>query len=457
LLHTIDVPPGGATLSFQANRETEQGWDFLFVEARTAGGDDWTTLPDLNGHTNQDVGNCPYTYWDLHPFEEHYLTPFVADPGDPNDPGDDFYSCNPTGTTGEWNAASGSGGGWESWSVQIPNAGATTRSVEVSISYASDFSVQFRGVVIDDVVVSTGQGSTGFENDGDVMDGWVAPIAGPVGSPDNPNTWVVSDNVPAVPGDGPRMFGTLEQLPAILDFESNLLGAYPWSATGGVIDDAGVGFALENQTRPTYSPVFWFFNDDPSWVVAHENAHQWFGDLVSVDSWQFTWLNEGFATYMQWLWGESIGGDSPEVIFEDGATIPADDPFWELPIGDPGVDCLFCGEIYFRGAMTLQALRNEVGTNKFFRILRAWIAANRNSTGSIREFIDISESIAKKDLDPLFAQWLGSGKPTIGIPSPKPGPHGPVNLRTMPKAIQDLALVVPKWYSDRFRDPKAIR
>ena len=51
-------------MSFQVNRDTEHDWDFLFVEARTAGGDDWTTLPDLNGHTSQDTGECPYNYWD---------------------------------------------------------------------------------------------------------------------------------------------------------------------------------------------------------------------------------------------------------------------------------------------------------------------------------------------------------------------------------------------------------
>ena len=58
----------------------------MFVEARTAGGDDWTTLPDANGHTSQDTGACPYNYLDFNPFYEHYVTPFIADRAIRTDP-----------------------------------------------------------------------------------------------------------------------------------------------------------------------------------------------------------------------------------------------------------------------------------------------------------------------------------------------------------------------------------
>ena len=118
---TFDVPPGGAQLAFQVVRDTEEAFDFFFVEARTAGGEDWTTLPDLNGHTNQDPGACPYIS-DLHPHLRHYLTDVPPDLGDPDDPDDDiFFPCDPVGTSGEWNAISGQSDGWEAWSVQLPN------------------------------------------------------------------------------------------------------------------------------------------------------------------------------------------------------------------------------------------------------------------------------------------------------------------------------------------------
>ena len=83
-------------------------------------------------------------------------------------------------------------------------------------------------------------------------------------------------------------------------------GPYPFEGSGGIVDDVpGLGFALENQTRPVYSPVF--FSDAASGevVVVHELAHQWAGDSVRLAGWQHIWLNEGFATYAEWLW---VGG-----------------------------------------------------------------------------------------------------------------------------------------------------
>ena len=117
LARTISVPAGGAQLSFWVTRDTEANWDFLFVEAHPVGSDDWTTLPDLNGHTSDDTGLvCPY-WLGLHPFLAHYQT----DNGD--------GTCSPTGTTGEWWAASGSSDGYEQWAVDLSAyAGSTSRS-----------------------------------------------------------------------------------------------------------------------------------------------------------------------------------------------------------------------------------------------------------------------------------------------------------------------------------------
>ena len=94
MARTISVPASGGQLSFWVNRATEPDWDFAFVEAHTVGQDDWTTLPDLNGHTGQGTGNsCPF-WLSLHPFLEHYQ----ADNGD--------GTCSPAGTSGAWWAAS---------------------------------------------------------------------------------------------------------------------------------------------------------------------------------------------------------------------------------------------------------------------------------------------------------------------------------------------------------------
>jgi hypothetical protein len=146
------------------------------VEARTAGGTDWTTLPDVNGHTTQATGDsCAEGWTELHP----QLTSYVTWDGE--------ETCTPTGTTGEWHAASGNSGGWQQWEVDL--SAWAGRTVEVSIAYATDWAVQNLGVFVDDVVLPDGT-STSFETG---MDGWA--IGGPPpGSGPNGNNWVRTDS-----------------------------------------------------------------------------------------------------------------------------------------------------------------------------------------------------------------------------------------------------------------------
>ncbi|MFN8146078.1 MAG: M1 family metallopeptidase [Candidatus Nanopelagicales bacterium] len=425
LTRTLTVPPGGATLSFRVSRDTERGWDHLFVESHTVGLDDWTTLPDDNGHTSQDVGTCPF-FTGAHPFLAHYLTARV----DTTDPANPIDTCDPTGTTGSWNAADGTGSGWEAWQVTLPNATAAPKQVEVSISYESDESVQGQGVSLDDVVYSAGAGSTSFEPDADPLDGWVVAPA-PDGSPDNPNSWATASSVAAIPGPGVGMRKSLNRLPEILAFEASMFGRYPFTTAGGVIPDVQTGFALETQTRPTYSSLFFLFSPDNTsdWVVVHENAHQWYGDSLSVNSWKDIWLNEGFATYAEWLWGEREGYDSPAAEFDYLASFPADDPMWTGAMGDPGVDRLFDSSlVYQRGAMTLQALRMKVGDTAFFQILRTWATVNAGRPVSTEQFIELAERISHKRLERFFDEWLSAGRPA-SLPAP-PAPPAPAALRS---------------------------
>lgn len=420
LTRTISVPAGGATLSFQVQRDTETFFDFLFIEARTAGGDDWTTLPDLNGHTSQDSGDCLFIT-EINPFLLNYITP-ILDEGDPNDPDDDTLTCEPTGTTGSWNGVSGRSDGWETWTVALADANGAARLVEVSITYASDSFVQGRGVILDELIVSTGEGTTGFEADGNVLDGWTTPGV-PAGSEPNPNTWIVADFVPAIPGIGAGAALSFDRQPEIIAWQSDIFGAYPFSASGGILHDGSqVGFALENQTRPNYSPFFFGPGEPNDYVVVHELAHQWFGDYLAVDGWNETWLNEGFATYAEWMWAERVGDFTPDDAWDFFASFPADDGFWDFAIGDPGIDGMFAGQVYDRGALTLHALRREVGDHRFFQIVEQWVITQGGGTVTTRELIDLAESIYNKDLDPLFAEWLSAGKPA-SIVDENPGPN----------------------------------
>ncbi len=173
LTREVAVPSSGGNLTFWVNYSTEADWDYFFVEARSAGGDDWTTLP-ASGHTTQSTGeSCPAGWRTLHPHLNHYQTLAAG-------------ACTPTGTTGKWHAASGGSGGWRQWSADLSEwAG---ESVEISLAYVTDWSTQEDGVAVDDITLPDGT-STSFETG---LDGWV-PAGPPAGSAPNPNNWVRND------------------------------------------------------------------------------------------------------------------------------------------------------------------------------------------------------------------------------------------------------------------------
>jgi hypothetical protein len=95
----------------------------------------------------------------------------------------------------------------------------------------------------------------------------------------------------------------------IIQWESSLYGRYPFSSTGGIIADVGVGYALETQSRPVYDQRTSELDGD---LLAHELGHQWFGDSLTPVHWSDIWLNEGFATYSEWLYQEEFNGTPVE-------------------------------------------------------------------------------------------------------------------------------------------------
>jgi Peptidase family M1 domain/Peptidase M1 N-terminal domain len=409
LARTVDVPAEGGRLSFWVTRDTERDWDFMFVEARPAGSADWTTLPDLNGHSSAATGELCSVRLGLHPFLTHYLT----DNGD--------GTCSPTGSTGTWSAASGASDGYEHWAVDLSQYAGTP--VEVSISYVSDDAVQRSGVFVDDVTVPGGAGSTSFEADGHTFDGWTVPGA-PEGSEPNPNDWIAG-TAADVTTVGTVVRDAFARQPQILDFLSGLFGRYPFSAAGGIVDDLeGLEFALETQTRPVYSKDFFtsdFADPHVTSVVVHELAHQWTGNDVAVAAWQHIWLNEGFATYTEWLWSEHEGREPAQFYFDFYTGIPAASPFWSVKIGDPGPDALFHGAVYDRGAATLHALRLRVGDEAFFRILKQWIRSQAGGNATIPEFIAVAERVSRQSLDAFFDEWLFTSAKPASLPAAAAG------------------------------------
>ncbi|WP_426566134.1 M1 family metallopeptidase [Angustibacter sp. McL0619] len=202
----------------------------------------------------------------------------------------------------------------------------------------------------------------------------------------------------------------------VIDWHARHWGPYPFNITGGVAPAADFGFALENQTRPVYTRGFW--RSGPNiYVVVHEQAHQWYGDSVSVDQWKDIWLNEGFASFAEWAWSEEHGdGTGAELLqaYYDG--IPASDPFWQTKIGDPGKDHEFTGAVYDRGAMTLQALRQRIGDPAFWQLMRNWPRQHKYGNGSIPQFIALAERLTGEDLGGFFDAWLYSSTKPAATP-----------------------------------------
>ena len=213
----------------------------------------------------------------------------------------------------------------------------------------------------------------------------------------------------------------LAKQPEIIDVLSAAFGPYPFEAAGGVVDSFSADVALETQTRSIYSASM-FKNGDNSYVIAHETAHQWFGDSVSLARWQDIWLNEGFATYAEILWGEHLGEVQPSQVIQSALDHhPATDPLWTVNISDPGPKDLFGPAVYQRGALVLQALREKVGDDAFFRILHAWAHDHLDGNGTTAQFIALAQTTSGQDLAALFQKWLfTSGRPT---------PDGPLRWR----------------------------
>ena len=209
--------------------------------------------------------------------------------------------------------------------------------------------------------------------------------------------------------DGKSSHDVLKTLPTIVDYFASRFGPYPFDSIGAIIDDASsVGYALETTTKPLFPEV-----PDDVWL-AHELAHQWFGDSVTLARWRDIWVNEGFAEWSSWLWSEASGQDSAQAIFDYWYSQPAsEDWIWDPSPADPGgPDNQFASSIYVRGAMTLQALRVKVGDPTFFKIMKGWAAQRKYGNGTVDEFTAYAAHEAHRNLTSFFDVWLYQpGKP----------------------------------------------
>ena len=203
-----------------------------------------------------------------------------------------------------------------------------------------------------------------------------------------------------VPSDSPpEVAEALAVTPGVFAFLEELLGPYPFDAYGTIVMPFQLGFALENQTLSIHGPA----TISPG-IIAHEAAHQWFGNSVSPEDWREIWLNEGFATYLHLMFeAEHFEADFNEFMGRLHAHLSTEGT------GPPkGIELqdLFGFSVYYRGAATLHALRLHAGDETFFEILRDHYDRSAGGTTNTAEFLALVDEMAGPDAVDLVESWL---------------------------------------------------
>ncbi|MGK5683543.1 M1 family metallopeptidase [Actinoplanes sp. URMC 104] len=207
----------------------------------------------------------------------------------------------------------------------------------------------------------------------------------------------------------PRLRGLLQhdfaRSGAVMATLERLFGPYPFREYVVVVADDDLDDPVEAQGMAVFGRNHLDGRRTHERLAAHELAHQWFGNSLTVADWRHIWLNEGFATYAEWLWSEASGGPSADTQAARWHLWVAAHP-QDLTVADPGVDRMFDPLVYKRGALTLHALRARLGDEAFFALLRSWVAEHRHGTVTTAQFRTHAARYAATPLDDLFDAWL---------------------------------------------------
>ena len=197
-------------------------------------------------------------------------------------------------------------------------------------------------------------------------------------------------------------FGPLDRMMALFQ---DRFGPYPFDDYTVVVTPDELEIPLEAQSLAIFGANHADGFHGADRLIAHELAHQWFGNSVGLTHWKDIWLNEGFACYSEWIWSEESGGPSADAMARQHHRGVASQPR-NIVLGDPGPALMFDDRIYKRGALTLHALRSTIGDPAFFDLLREWTSTHRGGTATTADFRAVAAQYSAKPLERFFDSWL---------------------------------------------------
>ena len=200
-------------------------------------------------------------------------------------------------------------------------------------------------------------------------------------------------------------------------FFADRFGPYPFPGEQYGMISVPSGVAMEHQTLTTYPAEAITGTGEYDYINAHELAHQWFGNQVTIGRWPHIWLNEGFATYSEALWEEYVSGAiaygdymrSLDLGSFNGALFITDSTNYRT---------LFNITVYYKGAWVLHMLRQLLGDDAFFRSLRAYLEEPglRYGNALTADFQRICERVSGQGLGWFFDQWVfRAGRPVYTL------------------------------------------
>ena len=206
-----------------------------------------------------------------------------------------------------------------------------------------------------------------------------------------------------------RAQAALVRQPDMMATFAGCFGPYPFPAYTVVVPDDELEIPLEAQALSIIGPNHLDQRWESQRLIAHELAHQWFGNSVTAASWKDIWLHEGFACYAEWLWSEASGRGTASARARAARQSLASSP-QDLRVGDPGPELMFDDRVYKRGALALHALRTAMGDQAFFELLRAWTDRHRYGSVTTNDLIQLADELRPGvpgfNARSILAPWL---------------------------------------------------